>query len=74
LVSLEPQVRILNVDALVMQLQPASTKSSVISLTNYRKTILVVDDDANIRNLLRQELESKGYFVREESDGSDAIE
>ncbi len=73
-VSSEIQVRTLNVDALVMQLQPASSASSVTSVANHRKTILVVDDDANIRNLLRQELESKGYFVREASDGLDAIE
>ncbi|CAN1209874.1 response regulator [Tumidithrix helvetica PCC 7403] len=70
----EFQVRALNVDALVMQLQPASSTSSIKSLSEHRKTILVVDDDENIRKLLRQELESKGYFVREACDGADAIE
>jgi DNA-binding response OmpR family regulator len=33
----------------------------------------VVDDEANIRDLLRQELEAAGYCVREAVDGFDAI-
>jgi signal transduction histidine kinase/DNA-binding response OmpR family regulator len=37
------------------------------------KTILVVDDDANIRKLLRQELETEGYGVREARSGREAI-
>jgi signal transduction histidine kinase/DNA-binding response OmpR family regulator len=36
-------------------------------------TVLVVDDEANIRDLLRQELEAAGYCVREAVDGFDAI-
>lgn len=36
-------------------------------------TVLVVDDEANIRALLRQELEEAGYRVREAVDGYDAI-
>jgi CheY-like chemotaxis protein len=32
-----------------------------------------VDDDANIRELLRQQLEREGYNVREGKDGVDAI-
>lgn len=36
-------------------------------------TVLVVDDEANIRDLLRQELEEAGYRVREAVDGYDAI-
>ena len=38
------------------------------------KTILVVDDENNIRSLLRQELESEGYSVEEAKDGVAAIE
>jgi PAS domain S-box-containing protein len=37
------------------------------------KNILVIDDDPSIRNLLRQELEAKGYTVREAENGQDAI-
>lgn len=37
------------------------------------RTVLVVDDEANIRTLLRQELEEAGYRVREAVDGYDAI-
>jgi PAS domain S-box-containing protein len=36
-------------------------------------TVLVVDDEANIRDLLRQELEDAGYHVKEAVDGFDAI-
>jgi PAS domain S-box-containing protein len=38
------------------------------------KTILVVDDEANIRRLLRQELETEGYLVTEAKDGVSALE
>ena len=38
------------------------------------KSILVVDDEDNIRALLRQELEANGYDVREASNGLAAIE
>lgn len=37
------------------------------------QNILVVDDDANIRSLLRQELETAAYRVREARDGIEAI-
>ena len=37
------------------------------------RTVLVVDDEAHIRDLLRQELEAVGYHVREAVDGYDAI-
>lgn len=37
------------------------------------KTILVVDDDPNIREFLRQELDAAGYRVNEASDGIEAI-
>lgn len=39
-----------------------------------RKRILVVDDEANIRQLLRELLEGEGYEVAEADDGVSAIE
>jgi signal transduction histidine kinase/DNA-binding response OmpR family regulator/HAMP domain-containing protein len=39
----------------------------------HERSILVVDDDANIRSLLRQELEDQGYHVVEAEDGTEAI-
>ncbi len=35
--------------------------------------ILVVDDDANLRELVRQQLSERGYTVRQAVDGNDAI-
>jgi len=39
-----------------------------------KKTILVVDDDRNIRKLLREELEGSRYTIVEAKDGFDAVE
>jgi DNA-binding response OmpR family regulator len=38
-----------------------------------RKTVLVIDDDSHIRELLHQELESDGYHVLEAGDGREAL-
>lgn len=38
------------------------------------KHIMVVDDEARIRELIREHLESKGYLVTEAVDGKDALE
>ncbi|MBI4782837.1 MAG: PAS domain S-box protein [Oscillatoriophycideae cyanobacterium NC_groundwater_1537_Pr4_S-0.65um_50_18] len=62
----------LNLDALVKQLKE-HVITTATTLDESRKTILVVDDDTNIRELLRQQLESEGYKVREAKDGMDAI-
>ncbi|WP_138502748.1 PAS domain S-box protein [Nostoc sp. PA-18-2419] len=62
----------LNLDALVKQLKEHVITTNTVPYEN-RKTILVVDDDANIRELLRQQLENEGYNVREAKDGMDAI-
>jgi PAS domain S-box-containing protein len=62
----------LNLDTLVKQLKEHVITTNPVVNQN-RKTILVVDDDANIRELLRQQLENEGYNVREGKDGVDAI-
>ncbi|NEU82742.1 PAS domain S-box protein [Nostoc sp. UIC 10630] len=62
----------LNLDTLVKQLKEHVITTSPVVNKN-RKTILVVDDDANIRELLRQQLENEGYNVQEGKDGVDAI-
>ncbi|GAX43027.1 PAS/PAC sensor hybrid histidine kinase [Tolypothrix sp. NIES-4075] len=62
----------LNLDTLVKQLKEHVITTNAV-LNENRKTILVVDDDLNIRELLRQQLENEGYNVREAKDGVDAI-
>ncbi|MEH2408379.1 response regulator [Nostoc sp.] len=62
----------LNLDALVKQLKEHIITTNPV-LNQNSKTILVVDDEANIRELLRQQLETEGYNVREAKDGVDAI-
>lgn len=57
-------------DSLIQRLKEHVTTASSV---NEGKTILIVDDDPNIRELLRQELESEGYTVRESPNGLDAI-
>jgi len=42
--------------------------------TSEKKMVLVVDDEASIRKLLRQELEPEGYVIREAQNGKDALE
>lgn len=37
------------------------------------KTILIIDDERQIRKMLRQMIEKKGYHVLEASDGSQGI-
>jgi DNA-binding response OmpR family regulator len=39
-----------------------------------QRTILVVDDESNIRILIAQTLQAQGYTVLEEQSGSDALE
>ncbi len=65
-------VRIVDVNALVGKLK-AHIASATLSQPIGKKTVLVVDDDASIRELLRQELEGEGYGVREAKDGREAL-
>ncbi|WP_199247534.1 AAA family ATPase [[Phormidium] sp. ETS-05] len=62
-----------NIDTLVQQLRQSISPTPEAAATTTAKTILVVDDEVNIRSLLRQELESQGYIVREAANGMDAI-
>ncbi len=62
-----------NIDTLVQQLEQSIAHVPKTPTTNAAKTILVVDDEVNIRSLLHQELESHGYIVREAANGMDAI-
>ncbi|MGR9073378.1 MAG: response regulator [Gammaproteobacteria bacterium] len=58
-----------NIDSLLTQL--AKYKATE---TTGEKTILVVDDEKHIRELLKQELEEAGYRVITAKDGHEAIE
>ncbi len=58
--------------SLVRQLKE-HVATTATAMPSHRKTILVVDDDAHIRELLRQELESEGYIVQQATNGMDAI-
>jgi len=71
-VGVDYGVKTVNVNALVGQLK-AHIASATQSRPVGKKTILVVDDDRSIRELLRQELEAAGYGVREAKDGREAL-
>ncbi|MCP4397638.1 MAG: response regulator [bacterium] len=57
----------------VLFLEHARQKA-VLEESEGPKSILVVDDEAAIRKLLRQELEPEGYRVLEAKNGAEAIE
>lgn len=62
-----------NLDTLVRQLKQSIPPEPEATATTEPKTILVVDDEAHIRSLLRQDLECHGYTVQEAANGMDAI-
>jgi signal transduction histidine kinase/DNA-binding response OmpR family regulator len=73
-ISLEKTAKVntIDIDTLIKQLQRnADTTPSPLEVHN--KTVLVVDDEAPIRKLLRQELEAQGYQVKEAKSGLEAI-
>lgn len=68
-----PELTTLDADTLVAQLKPHLTANGGGMESPAKNSILVVDDDKNIRQLLRQELEAEGYRVYEAQDGNEAI-
>jgi signal transduction histidine kinase/DNA-binding response OmpR family regulator len=50
------------------------SQRAVSSLPNLGRDLLVVDDDANLRELLQQQLSDRGYTVRLAADGYAALE
>ncbi len=67
-----PGVKTIDIDTPVGQLQEQLTHTES-SPADPNKTILVVDDEAPMRELLRQQLNTEGYRVREAKDGREAI-
>jgi signal transduction histidine kinase/DNA-binding response OmpR family regulator len=66
--ELLPARRTIDIESLVRQL-----RETVATQHPAEKSILVVDDDANIRSLLQQELTEAGYAVRLAEDGRMAL-
>jgi signal transduction histidine kinase len=64
---LPPRPRV-DIEALVRQL-----RERVSTHETHNKSVLVVDDDPNIRSLLQQELTEQGYTVRLAEDGRKAL-
>jgi len=69
---IQTETRPLDLDALVKQLK-ARVVTSAANSGNGQQTILVVDDEANIRELLNQEFSEAGYRVRLAENGRDAL-
>ncbi len=69
----EAWVKTINIGTLVRQLQAHGVTPTLEPVEAGQKTVLVVDDEPHIRELIRQELEAKGYHVREARNGVEAI-
>jgi two-component system chemotaxis sensor kinase CheA len=70
-------ISVLAVTALIRQARENKTglgKGAGIAAAKQRKTILVVDDSANTRDIVKSILESYGYLVELAEDGMAAIE
>jgi signal transduction histidine kinase/CheY-like chemotaxis protein len=66
--ELLPKRRSIDIESLVKQL-----RERVPTHETREKSVLVVDDDSNIRSLLQQELTEAGYRVRLAEDGRKAL-
>lgn len=71
--SCEMKIKTFDINTLVKQLREHVVTNGSAAIDNAKKTILVVDDDVNIRQLLRQQLEAEGYTINEAKDGVEAI-
>lgn len=67
-----PGVRRLGMSELLEQLKERLATLSAAA-SNRPNTVLVADDDANVRELLHQELAAEGYEVHEAADGREAL-
>ena len=67
-----PSIKTIDAETFIKQLKEHVELASA-SQAKELKTVLVVDDDANIRNFLRQVLEAEGYRVEEARNGIEAI-
>jgi PAS domain S-box-containing protein len=54
--------------------QPAAAAAATVPAEAARETVLVVEDEVNLRRLTRQFLENQGYTVLEASDGAAAVQ
>jgi len=54
--------------------EEVSKEASIINGEVIQKTILIVDDEPEIRNLLRQEISEAGFLVKEAINGKEGIE
>ncbi len=72
-VESEPGVKTIATETLITQLHSSMTTSTIIR-NSRKKTILIVDDEAPIRELLKQHLRAEGYRIQEAKDGWEAIE
>lgn len=68
----ETDIKMINMESLVKHLKLHTMENRLPNDSN-QKSIMIVDDEANIREYLRQELEASGYNVREAKDGIEAI-
>jgi PAS domain S-box-containing protein len=68
----EVDIAAVEVNTFIEQLKE-QVSPTVTAGNSHKKTIMVVDDDANIRQLLRQQLETEGYAVKEAKNGREAV-
>ncbi|OCQ95592.1 transcriptional regulator [Oscillatoriales cyanobacterium USR001] len=62
----------LDMNAMLKQLKGHVSHAALLG-EKQQKTILVVDDEPSIRELLKQQLEAEGYIVKEAKDGKEAV-